>query len=816
MTLVCRHIPRLFLLATLIATVFSTAIARAEDPPAEDAKIEGFVIEGLRRVDEEVVKRVLVSKRGEVYEQGKVTQDVRAVFGTNLFRDVIIKRRPGEVHKKDVLLVVEVLEKPSIRNVGFVGNDEIGNDDIKGVIDVKAGQILNIDALAKNVGKIRELYLNKGFYLAEVEFKFDDAGNNEVEVSFVIKENEKVEVRKITFLGNKAVSDDDLKSQMMTKEGHLLSFLTGAGTYREEMFQADLYKLTNIYYDRGYLNARALKPQVQISSDRRHIYITVPIEEGEQFSIGDIGITGKIDLYDDEGKRLVEKKDVEGRITVKKNEIFNRTKLFADLARVADVYRDHGYAYANVTPQTKIHPDTRVVDLDLDIDPGEKVYFETIEIQGNTKTRDKVIRRELRVYEGELFSGSLLEYSKQRVTALGYFETVEVETERGNAPNKMKVLVKIKEKATGTFQVGAGFSSVERFIATAQISQQNFLGRGQSVSLQAQLSFGPFGRQIFTLNFVEPYFLDTELTFNFNGYVTEQRFSDFVRARRGGSLGFGYPLNESGTLRGFLTYTLEHVQVGNNTYYGAQYGRNIFNLNQTGIVSSLRFDLQYDTRDNRLFPTRGFFGLASAEIADQYIGSQFNFLRLGGTARFYYPLGAGFVFRSNAQVGWIWSRSVQGVPISERYYLGGIYSIRGYAPLTVGPSLNVPTVANDPTSANSAFIIGGNKQLQLNLEVEFPIFEKAGFRGVVFVDAGNAYDDNQNFFYIGSKNIPKVYRIGDGAPVEPPLGLIWSAGFGIRWFSPIGPLRFEWGIPFTKIRPYDRDVVFEFTIGNFF
>ncbi len=807
-----RHLSFALIFSAVVAPV-----ALAADAP-EDAKVEGFLVQGLRRVDEEVIKRALVSKRGEVFEVGKVTQDVRAVFATNLFRDVVIKRRAGDANPRDVILVIEVIEKPSIKNVGFVGNDEISNDDIKGVIDVKAGQILNIDGLAKNVGKIRELYLNKGFYLSEVEFKFDDIGNNEVDVSFVIKENEKVEVRKITFLGNKAVSDDELKSQMMTKEGHLLSFLTGAGTYREEMFQADLYKLNSIYFDRGYLNARALKPQVTISSDRRHIYITVPIEEGEQFSIGEIKVIGKVDLFDDNGLMLVNEKGVYNQITVKTGEIFNKTKLFGDLARVADVYRDHGFAYANVTPQTRINPQTRVVDLDLDIDPGEKVYYETIEISGNTKTRDKVIRRELRVYEGELFSGTMLEVSKQRVTALGYFETVDLETERGSEPNKMKVLIKIKEKATGTFQVGAGFSSVERFIATAQISQQNFLGRGQSVSLQAQLSFGPFGRQIFTLNFVEPYLFDTQLTFNFNGYVTEQRFSDFVRARRGGSVGFGYPINNSGTLRGFATYTLEHVQVGNNTFYGAQFGRNLYNLNQTGLVSSLRLDLQYDIRDNRLFPTKGFFGLASVEFADQILGSSFNFIRLGGTARFYYPLGAGFVFRSNLQLGWIWSRSPQGVPISERYYLGGIYSIRGYAPLTVGPSLNVPTVANDPSSGNSPFVIGGNKQLQLNLEVEFPIFEKAGFRGVVFVDAGNAYDDAQNFFYIGSKNVPLLYLPGSskGFLATQSLGLVWSAGFGIRWFSPIGPLRFEWGIPITKIRPFDRDIVFEFTIGNFF
>ncbi len=805
----------------LLCLLLCAAEPSATEPAtAAGPRVESIRIDGLRRVDEDVVKRAMTTKAGDAFEVERVTQDIRAVFATNLFRDIVVRRTSGKVRSEDVILIYQLKEKPSVRNVSFSGNDEIGNDDIKNVIDIKAGQILNIDALAKNLTKIKEQYLNKGFYLAEVEYRVDDVSENEVDVVFVIKENQKVEVRKITFLGNKAVSDDELKGQMLTKEGHLLSFLTGAGTYREEMFAADLYKLNNIYFDRGYLNMRALKPQVQISGDRRYIYITIPIEEGEQYRIGTIRYAGQIELRDEEGQLLVDEQQVKARMTVRSEEIFNRTKLFNDLQKVADLYRDRGYAYANVTPNTAVHPDTRIVDLELDVDPGEKVYFETIEIAGNTKTRDKVIRRELRIYEGELYSSTALELSKARVTALGYFETVEVETERGAASNRMRVTVRIKEKATGTFQIGAGFSSVERFIATAQVSQQNFLGRGQSVALQGQISFGPYGRQIFTFNFVEPYFLDSDFTFNFNAYVTQQLFRDFMRARRGGSVGFGYPLIPSGQLRGFLTYTFEHVEVGNNTFYGAQFARTLYNLNQKGFVSSLRADLQYDSRDNRLFPTRGHFDLISVEVADEYIGSQFNFIRLSGNARYYYPLGAGFVFRSNVQAGWIWSRSPQGVPISERYYLGGIFSLRGFAPLTVGPQIPVPTIASDPTSPMSPFIIGGTKQLQINLEIEFPIFEKAGFRGVVFADLGNAYGDNQNFLYIGQnpRDWPDLYLVGscDTKCVTIKSPVVLSTGFGIRWFSPIGPLRFEWGIPITKIRPYDQNLLFEFTIGNFF
>jgi outer membrane protein insertion porin family len=566
-----------------------------------------------------------------------------------------------------------------------------------------------------------------------------------------------------------------------------------------------------------------LKPQVQISGDRSSIYITVPIEEGEQFFVGKISYSGDLELKDEVGNVLVRPSDVGDRVTLHQGEVFNRSKLFADLQHAADLYRDQGYAYANVTPNTAVNADKRTVDVGLEVEKGEKVYFDKIEISGNTKTRDKVIRRELRIYEGELFSSTAMEISKMRVTALGYFETVNITTERGSAPNKMNVKVEIKEKSTGTFQVGAGFSSVEKFIATAQVSQQNFLGRGESVALQAQLSFGDYGRQILTFNFVEPYLADTLWSLNFNAYATQQLFKDFQRQRTGGSLGFGYPLNKSGSIRAFLTYTGEYVQSGNfnnvfniNTSNTAT--RNIAGLNIKGFVSSVRADIQYDTRDNRIFATKGNFDLVSVEVADKAIGAAYDFVRLSGNLRYYHPLPLGSVFKVNTQIGYISSRDPEGVPISERYFLGGIYSIRGFYPREIGPSQRVPNSGGDPSSPSSIFVYGGDKQLQVNAELEFPIIQQAGIRGVIFCDFGNAWNDDENFFYIGRKSslIPDVYALGSNKPMKPPLGMVYSVGFGVRWFSPIGPLRFETGIPLTKIEPSDNDLVFEFTIGNFF
>lgn len=800
----------------LLVSVVATPTAFAEDA----ASIVGDIrVIGLRRVDADVVLKQLKTKKGDQLDAAVVTEDIRQIFATNLFRDVVVTTLPNPDRPGQVVLVYEVAEKPSVRVINIEGRDDISEDDVRAVVDVKPGTILNLDQLAKNVSKIRELYIDKGFFLVEVSYQVTTTEKNEVEVSFVIVENQKVQVKKITFLGNKHVSDDDLKAVIGTREGNLLSFITSTGNYKEEIFMGDLYRLQSVYFDRGYIYMKALKPQVQISADRRGIFITIPIEEGQQFNVGKITYSGNLALKDEAGNVLVSPDQVRERVTVEDGEVFNRTKLFADLQRAADLYRDYGYAYANVTPNTKIDPDKRIVDIDLEVETGEKVYYERIEISGNTKTRDKVIRRELRIFEGELFSATGLEISKQLVTALGYFEKVDIITERGSAPNKMHVRVEIKEKATGTFQVGAGFSTVERFIATAQIAQQNFLGRGQSIQLQAQLSFGPFGRQIVSFNFIEPYFLDSLWSANVSLYATQQLFRDFQRARSGGSLGFGHPLDSLGRWRAFLTYTAEYVQVGNlGILTTSTPTRLIHQLNQKGIVSSLRADLQFDNRDNRLFPTKGQFHTWSVEFADEILGSNFNFVRLQMNNRLYYGLPFGIVAKANINLGYIFSRSATGVPISERYFLGGIFSLRGFFPRAVGPSVRIPTLAADPSSANSAFVVGGDKNLQMNFELEFPILEKAGIRGVVFADVGNAWNDDENFFYIGrdNKRVPDVFLIGSGAAIKPPLGLLYSVGWGVRWVSPIGPLRFEWGVPLTKLQRFDRDMLFEFTIGNFF
>jgi outer membrane protein insertion porin family len=457
------------------------------------------------------------------------------------------------------------------------------------------------------------------------------------------------------------------------------------------------------------------------------------------------------------------------------------------------------------------------------------VRVERIEIKGNTKTRDKVLRREMEIEEGQLFSETKLEDSRRRITALGYFERVDVSTEAGSAPDKIIINFEIAERPTGTFQVGAGFSSVENFIVTAQVQQANLFGNGQSLALQAQVSGL---RQLVSIRFFEPYFLNTDWSMSAELFDTLYVFPDFARRSVGGSLTFGYALIQP-WLRLAVTGTAEQDSVDTaqvNTFFGSTAGFiSIFqrlplaNLFNQGRTISLRPSITYDTRDNRLFPSSGIFLQGSTELATSYFGSEIEFLRHRVSGRFYYPLGgqtgqpgSGFILRLNTEFGAITSPHAEGVPIFQRFFLGGILDVRGYRLRTIGPRLplNQSLDVNAPPIPNGANI-GGNVQAYTNFELEFPIIDKVGIRGVTFVDAGNAWNTEQQF----CKTTPAPqfdHVVSPCFNFPSSLGYLrTSTGFGIRWFSPLGPLRFEWGFPLKPL-PYEESYVFEFTIGNFF
>ncbi len=779
------------LLGLLAALLVAPGAGRAADVVVKEVRIEG-----TRRTDPAAVRAAIKTRAGTPLDLDQVDADIQAAMKVGSLADVAVEL---EGSPSNPVVVFRVRERPTVREVKLVGNEELSDDTLEDAVTLKPNAVFDRAVAEKDVRAIQGKYSGEGYFLAEVRLKTAEAPDNQVDVTYEVNEHAKVEIKELRFVGNDRVPREDLVPYLANREGGLLPWSAG-GTFREEALEVDVQAVQTLYLERGFVEVKVGKPSVQLSADRRYIFITIPIVEGQQYDIGQVSFSGE--LLDQQAK-------LKKALQIKTGERFVRSRVAATLMAVQDVYRDMGYAYVNVEPRTRPHPDTRRVDIELDVQPGQLVRIGRIDIVGNQKTRDKVIRRELRVYEGELFSGTGFKSSKDRVMALGYFETVDIAQTR-RSPDTMDIVVTVKERPTGSFQVGAGYSSSENFVLTGQISQQNFLGWGNSLTLQLQWSSV---RQLGQISFEEPYFLDTRWTFSFDVYANQTEYSAFTRSAVGGSLTWGYELAGLGRywrpfakledVRLFATYTDEQVSVATNNEV------ELARASGSGNTSSLRLRLVADRRNNRITPSDGWYASASFETAPSWLspdwlfGRDVNlFNRYTLELRGYQPLWRGIVGRARLNMGWLQSLTSSGVPLSELYFLGGVNSIRGYTINSIAPP-GVQACNSSPYSEVCTINGEGYQQLILNLEAEFPLAEKAGIRGVVFFDAGNA-------FPAGSYRDPRVS-----------FNLYKSVGLGFRWLSPLGPLRFEWGIPLDRRKNalgenIDEPLDFQFTIGNFF
>ncbi|MEM7435579.1 MAG: outer membrane protein assembly factor BamA [Myxococcota bacterium] len=784
-----------------------------------DKRIRRVVVVGARRVDPDDVRATMKLGRGKVCKDPALTRDARALWNLGYFDDLAIETDPlGD----GIKLTIRVLERPAIRKVNFEGNDDVDDDEISDAISLETGTILAVPKVDKSAHEIRDLLSENGFFLATVDYELKrvPGDNNQVDVIFKIDEGGEVEVRRVSFVGNEQLPAEELLEIMQTNETGMFSFLSDRNKFNQEAFDEDVLRVQAWYYDKGYLMMRIGRPSVELTADRKYVDITIPVEEGPRFRVRKLSVM-ESDGAGNEVQTIAPKEELRGYIQLAEGDWFSRTKIAEGIEGITRVYRDQGYALVETIPGTDLDEENHLVDVGINILRGPLVYIERIHVRGNTKTRDAVIRREFRVSEGDLYSQSKIEDGRALATQLGYFERVDVSEEQGSARDQLVLNVEVEEKPTGTFQVGAGFSSLESFIITAQVQQQNLFGRGQSLGLNLQLSGI---RQQVDINFIEPWFLGTEWSLGFGFFLRVRDFVSFRQNSIGGNVTTGHPLGNP-RLRLFIRYEFENVTISQPraTAIGGIGGdlqrtfSNIFIANafRDGITSSLRFTLNWDSRDNRLTTTNGIFANYAVQFADQFLGSDNTFIRQTAFARFYKRLFGPVIFKVNAELGLITSRDI--VPVFERFYLGGIFTVRGYPLQSVGPQAGL-SARGDPNAPILAEgrPIGGDFQAFYNIELEFPIVEAIGIRGVIFSDGGNAW----NLF---------AFRDQFGncqAPIAPdsdrssrPCGingfLRYSVGFGIRWFSPLGPLRFEWGIPINR-RPQDNPIRFEFTIGQSF
>jgi len=723
--------------------------------------ISKVLIEGNRAIEASAIRAQIKTKEGDVYSPRAIREDVNAIFQLGYFQDVRVEKRDWD-RGKAIVFVVE--EKPVIKEIKFSGNKKIKTSDLLEVMDLKPRTVLNLNAIKENLGKILKKYREEAYFLAEATFELETPRKGEVIVHYKITEKEKIRIRKIAFSGNLYFTDQTLKKLLPeTKEKNILSAFTKAGTYKEDILERDLDAIVAFYLTKGFLEVKVGKPQVK--TDPKGIEITIPVEEGRQFKVGRVDIQGDL---------IAPKEELLKLVNIYVGEILNRERVRQSISQLTDRYADQGYAFVDVTPQTIVHREQALADLVFNIRQGSKVYFERINILGNTKTRDRVIRRELEVKEGELYSLTALKKSRDNLNYLGYFKEVNTTTKKGSAEDKMVLNVQVEEAPTGAISAGVGYSSLDKLVALLSVSQNNLFGRGQRLVASAQL--GSISKY-YSLSFTEPRLFDTQILIGGDLFNTYRDYDDYSIAKTGGAARLGFPLFEA--VKGYTQYKYERV----NTYNILETASEIIK-GQKGIstTSSVYGGLRRDTRDHRFDPTKGSDNAISIEYAGGFLGGSNYFTKyLGSTAWFLTPFWK-LTFMARGRIGYITGNEGREIPLYERFRLGGIHTIRGFKGYSIGPK------------APNGEVIGGDKQLIFNFELVFPIAQEIKLKGVVFFDAGNAWD------------VGEPYRLDD---------LRTSAGVGFRWISPIGPLRLEWGYNISPKEGESRSA-WDFTIGWLF
>lgn len=759
----------------------------ADPASADGEKISEILVKGDRRISKSTILNVVKLKVGDTISVEKTDADLRAIYKLGHFQDVQVSTAESD---KGTVLLFTVVEKPVVSSIKFIGNKEINTEKLtKEGLEISEKAVFSAKDLNRSVVKIKKMYLEKGYYLAEITTKVVDIDQTGKEITFNIVEGNKVLIRTISFEGNKAFSDSEFKGNrllfkggvMETKESWFMSWLTDAGTYQEEVLKNDALLIADFYMNNGYINVKVGEPSVKLSEAKDSLEVAIAITEGEQYRMGEIDFKGDL---------LEPVSVLRSKLKAEPGAVFSRATMRNDISTLTDMYGDKGYAFANIVPMTKANNDKKIVDVTFDIDKGELVHIERISVSGNLKTRDKVVRREMRVSEGELYSATGMKRSKQNLMNTGYFEQANVATAKGSSDKKLNVNVNVKEKPTGSFTIGGGYSSLDGIIGQGSVRQDNFLGLGLKGNLSASLG----GKtKMFSIGVTDPYFMDTRWTLGADIYRSERIYTDYTLRATGGNIKTGYPISDS--VSTFFVYKYEIKDIYDPTF-------TYKNLNLTdpeqyrlgsSTTSSIYGSISHNSTDYRLDPTTGMINSLSAEFAG--LGGNNKFARFVTDHTWFYPLYKSLIFSKKLTLGYMSQVGGAKIPIDEKFYLGGIYSLRGFKARTVSPVVNTLDSNYLGTQSRNTVYQGGTKEFSGSFGVSFPLLQEAGIKGVAFFDYGNAYGDKQNMF----------------------SSVLMSYGAGIRWASPLGPLRLEYGIPLNPRNGLDSSSGrLEFAIGSLF
>lgn len=718
---------------------------------------------GNERIDAGAILNKISTKAGDIYSPDSLRNDLKAIFKMGYFDNVAIEVADSPKGKN---VVFRVQEKPLISKVTFIGIKELDEEDVRDAAGIKANTILNPATLNEAVKKINELYRSKNYSVAKASFKVNQPDPKSTEVVFEINEGSKMAITEIHFIGNKAFDESELKKEIQTGtwRWYKLPWLFGSGTLKMDMLKQDADRLAAFYADHGYIDAKVSEPEVK--EEGESILVTFTIEEGTRYKVGVIDVQGEL---------LKSKEELLELLAIRKEEFFSKKIMQEDILKLTDVYAEQGYAFAEVDPDMKKSDSTQTLDITLKVSKGELVKFNRVEVKGNTRTRDNVIRRDLEVQEGGTYNSKAVRDSVKKLQRLGFFEDVTVTPQPTLEEDQMDLLVAVKERATGQFSIGAGYSSSDKLMFMGEISEDNFLGLGTRLSFAANMSSVS---SKYNLSYTDPRVFDSRVSAGVDAFNWEREYTNYTKSAKGGGLRLGHHLVEEWRIYygySWTDTTLDDIAADASDY--------ILESAKINITSAVKLSLVRDTRDKLFNTNSGSRNSVSVQYAGGLFGGEAEYTKLEGSTDWYYPLPLSTVVRTRLSAGKAFENEDGKLPVYDNFYLGGMSSIRGFKSSSISPINPI----NDEK-------YGGDKMWFANLELYFPLVNDAGLRGLVFTDFGNVYAEDDSWDFGTMKK---------------------ATGLGLNWLSPVGPLRLVWGYNLDSQKG-DEDAQWDFAMGGNF
>jgi outer membrane protein insertion porin family len=739
-----------------LADVAERASDAIQDQIEDVVRIESIQVKGNRRIETDAILTVVETQPGDGFDLERLNRDLRAIYKMGYFTEISIESEDGPTGQ---IVTFVVNEKPSITKIRFEGAKKGKEDDLREEAGIKLYTIFDRNEIRQSINRLKEYYHKKGYYNAEVTERIEELEDNTISLTYEINRGDKVYISEIKFIGNTEFDDDELKDIMHSSEKGWLSWITDSGKVDEMAMEYDIHNIGIFYRNNGFINAKASGPEISVNEEGE-LSLTIEITEGSRYRMDEVKVQGDL---------VIPEQDLLVYTNIRREEFYNAEVIYEDIQALKNIYADEGYAYAEVSPLISTDDENLLVNIAFDIDKAKKVRFERINVIGNTKTRDKVIRRELEVVEGGVYNGTAITKSIESLNRLGFFDNVEMGTRNGSQDDRIILDVHVEESyQTGSFSFGIAYSDYEGLVGQASVSRENLFGRGQRLS--TSVNWGSRSRSAM-INFTEPWLFDKDISGSFTGYFTDYEYYEYTTESFGIAVGMGFPL-ESWGLGDLVRGSVRLGHDNSNIYDVAPFAASVIReMEGKNITNSVTLGISRISWDKPWLPSKGSLNSFSVETAGGILGGDVGYNKFDLRTEWYFPLFWGTVFVAKGNVGLIKRKKQETLPVFKKYILGGPGSVRGFDDYSITP--------RDPVTGDR---IRGEKMMFYNFEFQFPLSKEQGITGLVFFDAGNVWTAEQDYDFRDMR---------------------MAVGVGGKWYTPmLGQMSIFYG---RKLNPHTNE-----------